>query len=302
MSRAGVCQFARLVIQDILSAVTKRESPLRSLFEKAKSALLIACVIVLAGCAGGQKVLKEPIPLSHEAPLVSGQDEYLAVSLDWVVVPQGPGTWAKNAQWDQYQLSVQRVIASPVTLSGIRIVDSMNVEHAPLGDRKALIAATKATSKRYEREGFDVQPGAGIDAALSIGTGAAAVGAISGASLSSAALVGLGAGGSAVAAGAAAGAIVVGGPILAVGGIMRASRHGKVNDEIIARASALPAEVPQDEALQLSVFMPITPGPQALEIEYQQGAQTRILMLSLNEVLGRLHLAGPVETDDVVTR
>ena len=83
---------------------------------------------------------------------------------------------------------------------------------------------------------------------------------------------------------------------------MRASRHGKVNDEIIARASALPAEVPENEALQLSVFMPVTPGPQALELEYQLGAQTRTLMLSLNEVLGELHLAAPVETGDVATR
>ena len=263
-------------------------------FAVAKRGLLIACAVVLAGCSAGQKLLKEPIPVTREAPLVVGQNEHLAVSLDWIVVPGGPGSWAKNARWDQYQVSIQRLVAEPVTVSAVRVVDSMDVPIAPLGDRKALVAATKATGKRYERAGFDVQPGAGLDPVLSVGTGAAAVGAASGAAFGSA-LGGLGASGAAIGAGAAAGAIVVGAPILAVGGIMRASRHEKVNAVIVARAIALPAEVPQDAPVRFDLFMPITPGPQLLQFEYQLGAETRTLTLSLDDVLGHLHLVAPDE-------
>ena len=267
----------------------------------AKCGLLIACAIVVSGCAGGQKLLKEPIPVTREAPLAVGQTEHLAVSLDWVVVPGGPGSWAENARWDQYQVSVQRLVAEPVTVSAVRVVDSMDVPLAPLGDRKALVAATKETGKRYARAGFDVQPGAGLDPVLSVGTGAAAVGAASGAALGSA-LGGLGASGAAIGAGAAAGAIVVGAPILAVGGIMRASRHQKVNAVIVDRAIVLPIEVALDAPVRLELFMPITPGPQVLELDYQLGTESKTLALPLDDVLGRLHLAGTDQPGDAATQ
>ena len=267
----------------------------------ARHGFCIACIVLLAGCAGGQKLLKEPIPVTREAPLVTGQDANLAVSLDWVVVPGGPGSWARNARWDQYQVSLQRLVAEPVTVSAVRVVDSMDVPREPLGDRKSLVAATKETGKRYAQAGFDVQPGAGLDPVLTAGSGAAAVGAVSGASLGSA-LAGLGASSSAVAAGAAAGAIVVGGPILVVGGVMRASRHQKVNAEIEARAWTLPAEAPLDAPVQVNLFLPITPGPQVLEFEYAVGGETRTLALPLDESLGRLHLADPDPTGDAAAR
>lgn len=268
----------------------------------AKGALLIVCAVSLVGCAGGQKLLKEPIPVTREAPLVTGGNEHLAVSLDWVVVPGGPGSWAENARWDEYQVSVQRLVAVPMTLAAIRVVDSMDMRQSPLGDRKALVAASKATGKRYAQAGFDIQPGAGIDPMVSAGSAAAAAGAVSGAALGSA-LGALGASGAAIGAGAAAGAIVVGGPVLAVGGLVRASRHQKVNNVIVERAIPLPAEVPLSEPAQLNLFLPITPGPQVLELDYKLGAQIRTLALPLDEVLGRLHLAGPEEPGDVaVTR
>lgn len=259
---------------------------------KVTRGLLALGAVLLAGCAGGQKLLKEPVPVIREAPLSTAQNAHLSVSLDWIVVPGGPGSWARNAQWDQYQLSLQRLVAEPVAISSIRVVDSMDVPQAPIADRKALVKATKVTGERYAKAGFDVQPGAGLDPVLSVGSGAAAVGAASGAALGSA-LGGLGAGSAAVGAGAAAGAIVVGGPILVVGGLMRAGNHQKVNAVILERATPLPAEAPLDEPVQLNLFMPVTPGPQALEIEYTLGEQSMTIALSLDETLGQLHLAGP---------
>ncbi len=270
-------------------------------FGTARIGLSIACIALLGGCAGGQKLLKEPVPVTREAPLVSDQNAHLAVSLDWIVVPGGPGSWARNAQWDQYQLSLQRLVAEPVVISAVRVVDSMDLRQEPLGNRKALVAASRDTGKRYAKAGFDVEPGAGLDPVLSVGSGAAAVGAASGAALGSA-LGGLGASSAAIGAGAAAGAIVVGGPILVVGGLMRASNHQKVDAVILERATALPAEVPLDAPVQLNLFMPITPGPQVLEVEYQLGSQTRTIAVPLDETLGRLHLAGPGEPMEIATQ
>jgi hypothetical protein len=68
-------------------------------------ALAVGLIIVLSGC-GGTKVLKEPEPLQLTNILASTANEQISATLDWVIVRDGPGTWAKNADWDEYLLTV----------------------------------------------------------------------------------------------------------------------------------------------------------------------------------------------------
>lgn len=60
-----------------------------------------------SGCMGGAKILKEPIPLELAKPLAVTSDANLTAAVDWVIVPNGPGTWARKAGWDEYLISVQ---------------------------------------------------------------------------------------------------------------------------------------------------------------------------------------------------
>jgi hypothetical protein len=55
-------------------------------------------LLVLSGC-GGTKVLKEAQPIQTTQPLATASDQQVTAILDWVIVRDGPGTWAKNADW-----------------------------------------------------------------------------------------------------------------------------------------------------------------------------------------------------------
>jgi hypothetical protein len=58
----------------------------------------LVCLLVLSGC-GGTKVLKEAQPIQTTRPLATASDQQVTAILDWVIVRDGPGTWAKNADW-----------------------------------------------------------------------------------------------------------------------------------------------------------------------------------------------------------
>jgi hypothetical protein len=68
-------------------------------------ALLIVC---LSGC-GGTKVLKEPEPLAITQSIANASDDALSARLDWIIYRDGPGTWAKNVDWDEYMIGVKNV-------------------------------------------------------------------------------------------------------------------------------------------------------------------------------------------------
>ena len=78
---------------------------------------LIAC--------GGTKVLKNPEPMELVRPLTVATDDRITLLLDWVIVRGGPGTWAKNADWDEYLLRIQNNHAEPISVTSIAVYDSM---------------------------------------------------------------------------------------------------------------------------------------------------------------------------------
>ena len=64
--------------------------------------------LCLVGC-GGSKVLKEPNPFAVTQSLATASDQRLYATLDWVIVRDGPGTWAKNVDWDEYLIRIQNL-------------------------------------------------------------------------------------------------------------------------------------------------------------------------------------------------
>ena len=175
-------------------------------------------LVGLTGC-GGTKVLKNPEPMELVNPLVIAADERLVVTLDWVIVRGGPGTWAKNADWDEYLLRVRNNQPEPVSITSIAVYDSTQTRQSTIANRPALVKESKKTQKRYQGQGVKVKAGMGSGAIVA----AAGASAYVGMSVGAAAIYAPGA-----AVAAAAGALILA-PALAVGGVVRGVNNSKVN-------------------------------------------------------------------------
>ena len=241
--------------------------------------IILALIAGLSGC-GGTKILKEPQPLAPREALVSASDARILGTLDWVIVRDGPGTWAKNADWDEYLLAVRNDSAAPIVVTAVTVTDSSETQHSSVASRKKLVKASKRTAKRYRGEGIKVKAGVGGGALLLTGVLSANVGMSAGA----AAVYG-----SSAAAGAAAGALVLA-PVLVVGGVVKGVNNSKVNDEIENRQTTLPLQVEPGESQALDMFFPISPSPLRVRIDYHDATGEHTLVLDTSTALHGLHL------------
>ena len=78
--------------------------------------LSVLMFLSLTGC-GGSKLLDDPEPVTIVQPLTTVSDQRLEAHLDWVIVRNGPGTWAKNADWDEYLLRVSNLSDQPIQVT-----------------------------------------------------------------------------------------------------------------------------------------------------------------------------------------
>ena len=244
-----------------------------------KGCSILFCLVLLSGC-GGTKVLKEPVPYSGAEALSAGSDDALSATLDWVIFRDGPGTWAKNADWDEYSMSVWNTANEPVQITSVDIVDSLGTRTQPRADRKQLVNGAKETKRRYKDEGIKVK--AGLSGKVLVGTGVVAAAGTSG--LGAAAMAGGGA-----AAGAAAVVVLV--PALAVGGVVRGLNNSEVNQEIESRQTRLPVFLENDEKKDLVLFFPLSPSPRRVEIAYLVREEKRVLHIDTESALEGLHLS-----------
>ncbi len=252
-----------------------------------KIALLVSLLTALPGC-GGTKILKEPQPLELTNELASTANEQISVTLDWVIVRDGPGTWAKNADWDEYLLTVVNQSESEIQILDVAVVDSLETRLASSSRRKLLVKESKKTAKRYKGSNLKVKAGFGAGTMFATGAGIAVVGTAAAYGAATAAL----ASGTATAGGAAiaTSGVVLLAPVLIVGGIVRASNNSRVSQEIEARHTELPLTVLSGNTSSLVLFFPLAPSPRQVEITYagRNGAQT--LIVDTSEALQGLHL------------
>lgn len=242
-------------------------------------ASIACCIALLSGC-GGTKVLKEPVPVNATQALASNSDNTLSATVDWVIFRDGPGTWAKNADWDEYLVSVQNLGSEPLQITSVSLVDSLGTRIEPRLTRKELVKGAKETKRRYKDEGLEVK--AGVSGKVLVGTGVVAAAGSSG--LGAAAMAGGGA-----AAGAAAVVVLV--PALTVGGVVRGINNSKVNDEIESRQTLLPVGLERGEQKNLVLFFPLSPSPRRIEIGYLLGGSEYRLDVETEDALDGLHLS-----------
>lgn len=246
----------------------------------------VTFVVAAAGC-GGTKVLKEPQPLEITQPLAIAKDHHISVVLYWVIVLDGPGTWAKNADWDEYLINVENKTGKEIQIIGVTIVDSLGVKLTSSADYNELVDESKKTTKRYKDSNLKVKAGIGIGTVLAV-TGVSLVGA--GAGAVAAAPAAFMASGAVVGAAATAGAILVLVPAAIGVGTVRYINRKKVSKEIEKRHTVFPIIIKSDQNLFLDVFFPLAPSPTQLEINYIVLGAKEALVLNTSEALNGLHL------------
>ncbi len=240
---------------------------------------IILLSVAMSGC-GGTKVLKQSEPLVVTQPLATASDQHLSVTLDWVIVRDGPGTWAKNVDWDEYLLRVQNLGDDSIRVTNIAVLDSLGTRIEPGDSRKQLVKGTKKTKRRYKSEGLKVK--AGVSPGILLAAGA--VTAVTVVSAGSAVALG----GSALAAGVATGLLLV--PVLAVGGVFRGVNNSKVNNQIEFRQTLLPVELQDEVENSIHVFFPLAPSPRQLELTYVDSRGEHTLIVDTQVALDGLHL------------
>lgn len=243
----------------------------------------VVTTLILSAC-GGTKVLKNSQPLQATEPLAAVSDQKVTAILDWVIVRDGPGTWAKNADWDEYLLRVSNLSDQPIQITGLIVIDSLDTRIEPAPGRKHLVKGSKLTARRYKDSGIKVKAGRGTGTMLVAGAAVTAVGY----SAAYAMAYGYGAVGSA-GAGAALGSLLLG-PALVVGGVVRGVRNSAVNKEIIQRQTQLPLQISAGEQLTLDIFFPLAPSPRLVEIIYTDTDGEHRLAIDTSAVLHGLHM------------
>lgn len=241
---------------------------------------------LLGGC-GGTKVLKEAQPMQVTQPLASTADRHLSAILDWVIVRQGPGTWARNADWDEYLLRVRNLSDQPLRISRMTVVDSLNTPIDSQPGRKKLVKASKKTVRRYKDSGLKVKAGRGAATMLVTGAAVTTVG------VSAASAVAYGSilsGSTAGSAGAAVGGVLLLGPVIAVGGVLRGVNNSAVNKRIESRRTQFPLDLPAMGEAALDVFFPLAPSPQRIELTYADDSGERVLLIDTRAALDGLHI------------
>jgi len=248
----------------------------------------------LSAC-GGAKVLKEPVPLEIAGPLASGNDEQLEAVIDWVIVRDGPGTWSRDAYWDEYLIRVANLSDTEVLLTGIEVIDALDEPVSRLTDRRQLERATRSVSKHYKKLGYDIAPGYNGGHMVVASAGAM----VGGTGIMVAGLSGtLGGGGALVGAGAlTATGLVLAAPVLLAGGLVKGVNNGEVEKVIQARQTALPMPMAAGEVLNLDLFFPVSPAPKNVRIHYLLDEVEYSMLVSTEASLRGLHVKGFPEQD-----
>ena len=241
---------------------------------------LVLAVALLTACGGGTRLIKNAAPPpAVAAALAAGADGATAASLDWVIVREGPGSWARNADWDEYLLRVRNVSAQPLQVTGVTVFDSMGHANAMSSSRSALVYASRVNSRRYEASGLRVAAGHGGVALAAAGATASYVGV----GIGSAGVIGGG-------AAAAAGGLLLMGPTMVTMAIMRSVRKSAVSKRMVERSTRFPLAVGLGQEQALDVFFPLSPSPTRVDIHYSDSAGAHSLSIDTAKALAGLHL------------
>jgi hypothetical protein len=251
---------------------------------------IVVCLTMLGAC-GGAKLLKDSQPQQTTQPLVTAADSKVTSTLDWVIVRNGPGAWAKNGDWDEYLLRIHNSSVDPILVTNITLSDSLENSVERRSNRRQLVKGSKDNARRYRDSGFTVKAGAGSGELLVAGAAVTAMGVgVATSAVYGTAYGAVWTGGVATGTATAATGLLLLGPALAAGGVFRGINNSRVDDEIQNRRTVLPITVSPGQELPIDVFFPIAPAPVQVNLFYVDDESEHQLIFDTRAVLAGLHL------------
>jgi len=233
--------------------------------------ILLLMAVFVSGCAT-TRFISSPTPPKELN--ISGKDENFEVVLEHIILPNGPGSWVKDALWDEYVLTLRNLSDKDVTAERFRIIDPrgayINSGYNPL----QLESASRMLANTYKEIGITTAVGVGSEALLLAGGLAAAPIAL-------AAL-----------------------PVYEVCSMGKtfseAQDNEKINKEFTGRMLTAVA-LSGNATVTGSVFFPIIPSPKSLVIDYRMKSEVKMLEISLEKMAG-LHVAPKNKSEEKMKR
>ena len=249
------------------------------------AALVAAVLCCQGGCVAGKyKLAKEGTPPVQPLNVAFPPSAPLQPTLVALISYGGPGSWKREALWDEYVVTLQNHGELPLTIDSATLADSTGTAYAAGNDPWALEKQSKILEKQYRALGVAFMRNA-APGVLIIGAGA---GAIASAGIFTAG------------AATAATATVVALPVyyLTVLGI---NHHNKkaVMAEFTRRRLALPSTLAPGETRTASLFFPMVRNPRLLELHWSSESGSTQAALSLDFLKG-LHV--PPAPADAATK
>jgi hypothetical protein len=218
------------------------------------------CILFVSGCAT-TRFIANPTP--PQELKISGKDENLAVTLDYIILPNGPGAWVKDALWDEYVLSFRNVSDKAIPIQRIRLIDPRGQYIERGFNAYQLEGQTKSLAMTYkEAVGLEVVSTVGM-----VGVEAASM-------LLGAAFIPLG---------------ILAEPAILMGQTGNMQDMEKIQKEF-ERRQTFSFTLAPDGTYTGSAFFPIIPSPKTLVIEYMRKNEMRVFELPLEKLAG-LHVA-----------
>ena len=242
------------------------------------SALGLVIAAALTGCVTrGYKMAPKSTPPVTALNLSAAQPSVDA-TLQTVIVYKGPGSWKREAYWDEYVLSIANRGTVPLTFASAALHPAEGEPVAP-GDNPW---ALEKLSKKWWQTNAARQGGT----YLALGAGATVGGAAVVATFWSTSA-------GAVTVGTVGATAFLAMPVVAVG-TMYANVHNKhkVAAEFARRRLVLPVTIAPGGTVQGSLFFRVTPAPRQLVLSGRSGDETRDLLFDLSPLAG-LHLKAP---------
>jgi len=234
------------------------------------SIFLIIVFFVFNGCASSRLVEK---PTENSPDLhMSSNNEQINMSLNNVLIPNGPGSWIKDAKWDEYVVTITNLSSKPLSIAKFSLVDPRGIYLDAGTDVITLEKTSERLAKAYKEAGIDFAIGAAPTALVVAGMAAGTVGAVVGATV----LLPV---------------AIVAAPIAY---FSRQNAEIKDREDVLAefnhRRLANGTTITGNATITGSLFFPMVPNPQVLVMEYRIDNTISTIELKTQKIQG-IHVA-----------
>jgi hypothetical protein len=239
--------------------------------------------LCLAGCVSSTryKMARDDTPRAQLLN-VAFPSALLQATLTTLIAYGGPGSWKREALWDEYVVTLRNSGDQPLVVSAASLVDHTGIAHAPGTDPWKLEDENKALCKEYDRVGVAFVKSA-TPAVLTIGGIAAGSAALAAATSTSTVTVTILQGPLAT--------ITV--PTYLIGRVIANHEdRADIEDEFRLRRLALPLTLAPGQTRVGCLFFPMVPNPRSLGLRWSTGPANGESVLPLDFLHG-LHVTKP---------